>query len=111
MRQIHRLELETFNPIDDMKKYYVNHKDLNKQNNNLSNLEWVSAKENTHHYFKKAKPINYNAIKCKDNFGNVFNSYNEAARFHHLSANTVKYNVLGVTKNNRKGIAFSKVEN
>lgn len=36
---IHRLVLMTFNPIDNMDKFEVNHKDENKQNNCLSNLE------------------------------------------------------------------------
>ena len=33
------------------KRYQVNHKDLNKQNNCDWNLEWVTNKENSDHYF------------------------------------------------------------
>ena len=44
---IHRLVLETFCPIDIKKS--VNHKDGNKINNRLNNLEWVTHKENTSH--------------------------------------------------------------
>lgn len=36
---------------------YVNHIDLNKQNNNLNNLEWCSPKENMIHYAKNGKNI------------------------------------------------------
>ena len=110
LRQVHRLELETFQPVANMQFLYVNHKDLNKANNQLNNLEWVSAKQNAQHYFKTAQPTNYNSIKCKDNYGNIFNSYNEAARFHKISANAVKYNVLGKTKISKKNLIFSKIE-
>lgn len=49
---LHRLVLCTFQPIDNMENLQVNHKDGNKQNNNLENLEWVTAKENIRHSFK-----------------------------------------------------------
>ncbi len=45
---IHRLMCQGFieNP---MNKPYVNHIDGNKQNNNLSNLEWATPRENSKH--------------------------------------------------------------
>lgn len=46
---IHRLMLSTFNPVDGMDKLLVNHKDGNKLNDELSNLEWCTASENTIH--------------------------------------------------------------
>lgn len=46
---VHRLILETFNPVPNMINLQVNHKDGNKQNNNLSNLEWVTCQENIAH--------------------------------------------------------------
>ena len=48
-RQIHRLELETFNPIDNSNEYDVNHKDGIKYHNWIWNLEWVTHKENMNH--------------------------------------------------------------
>ncbi len=49
-RPIHRLVAEAFientNNLDT-----VNHKDLNKNNNCVSNLEWLSNKENNQHSF------------------------------------------------------------
>lgn len=46
---IHRLVAEYF--LKNIKnKNIVNHIDSNKLNNHYSNLEWVSSRENTHHY-------------------------------------------------------------
>ena len=50
---IHRAVLETFNPVKDMDNLQVNHKDGNKRNNILSNLEWVTREENMQHAMKK----------------------------------------------------------
>ena len=52
--KIHRLVAETFIPIpEELKKWYgtqylqVNHKDENKQNNCVDNLEWCTAQYNS----------------------------------------------------------------
>lgn len=45
---VHRLVAMVFLPNPDNLPV-VNHKDLNKQNNAVSNLEWVSYKDNTKH--------------------------------------------------------------
>lgn len=47
-KTIHRLLAEAFIPNPDNKPF-VNHKDANKQNNDLNNLEWVTRLENIHH--------------------------------------------------------------
>lgn len=50
-RTVHRLVAEAF--LEKIPtKNYVNHKDGNKENNHLYNLEWCTAKENTHHAFE-----------------------------------------------------------
>lgn len=48
---VHRLILETFEPNPNSANLQVNHKDGNKTNNNLSNLEWVTCKENIDHAY------------------------------------------------------------
>ena len=45
---VHRLVSIAFLEANKTKTY-VNHKDSNKQNNNVNNLEWCTPKENTHH--------------------------------------------------------------
>lgn len=46
---IHRLVMEAFDPRPDADRMDVNHKDWNKLNNNLENLEWTTRKENLLH--------------------------------------------------------------
>ena len=48
---IHRLVASAFIP-NDQGKDQVNHKDGNKSNNNVSNLEWVTQSENQIHAFE-----------------------------------------------------------
>lgn len=52
---VHRLVAIAFIPNDDKTKDVVNHKDENKQNNHVSNLEWCTMTENTHYYYKGQK--------------------------------------------------------
>lgn len=48
----HRLVMRCFNPIDNFEDLQVNHKDGNKLNNNVENLEWVTNQENRIHAVK-----------------------------------------------------------
>jgi hypothetical protein len=44
---VHKLVIEHFGPLCPDVKSVVDHRDSNKQNNNINNLEWVSISENT----------------------------------------------------------------
>lgn len=48
---VHRLVAFAFIPKPDGKDF-INHKDGNKQNNNVSNLEWVTRSENMKHAYR-----------------------------------------------------------
>lgn len=54
--RLHRLVAEAFVPNLESKPQ-INHKDRNKQNNSVDNLEWVSGSENVAHTFVTGRKI------------------------------------------------------
>lgn len=65
-------------------KTEVNHKDKNRINNNVSNLEWVSTKENLQHAHNKK------VLKCKDNkIIEVYESMTNASEKNNINPKTL----------------------
>jgi hypothetical protein len=95
---IHRLVAELFveKPKEYQPNWDVNHKDLDKENNNWDNLEWITHKENMHHYLKsdealgtKLHPIEVHTSSGE--FVGVFPSKSIAAKFCKMSKAMVGY--------------------
>lgn len=94
-KRIHRLVLETFYPVAGMEQLQVNHIDENKLNNNLSNLEWTTAKENTQHSLYRRKGVKKGKIKEVEQYSldgkliAVYKSQAEASRKTNINRYTI----------------------
>lgn len=62
----------------------VNHKDLNKKNNMVENLEWCNVSYNTQHGFDNCAYLNIKRVKITDINGNsiIFSNMSDASRFY-----------------------------
>lgn len=74
--QVHRAVLMTFSPIEGMENLQVNHKDGNKSNNYLDNLEWCTCKENIHHALRTGLIDKTKSVCQYDLDGNFIKEFN-----------------------------------
>lgn len=76
---VHRLVAIAFIPNPENKPF-INHIDLNRKNNHVSNLEWCTQKENINHSIKLGSFKNKNGKKIIDSLtGIVYGSMQEAS--------------------------------
>lgn len=98
---VHRIVAESFlENLNNLK--CVNHKDGNKQNNNVSNLEWCTYSENNIHALKNGlRHSRGNKIKQLDineNILNIYNSACEASRMTNINRNLISRCINGKIK-------------
>lgn len=85
-------------------KQQVNHKDHNRQNNNVSNLEWVSQSENVKHSYK-----NINRKIAKAWIGKLGNKHNRSKGIYEFDNNgqLLNYYESGLDFQRKTGINHS----
>lgn len=100
---IHRLVIECFG--DGEKKETVNHKDGNKLNNHISNLEWATKEENMQHAYKMGlkKPVqgcnNGNSLLSNKEVKMIRNIYKAHSKEFGMIALAKRFNVSVSTIN------------
>jgi HNH endonuclease len=98
---LHRLLAETFIP-NPLNLETVNHKDGNKLNNSLDNLEWVSRQDNLYHAMDN-NLHNWGRTKVINSNGQLFSSQTEAAKMLRISQGNIH---RSITKGCRCGGYF-----
>jgi hypothetical protein len=118
-RFVHRLVAQTF--IDNLEnKIQVNHMDLNRKNNSIENLEWVTISENQKHSYKNSNRKSYmkgragklnhlskEVVMCDNNGIEIkrFESQREAGRIMSINASHIN-NVIKNKRNHAGGFVW-----
>lgn len=113
----HRAILKSFVPEPD-DRHQINHKDGNKTNNSLDNLEWCTGKENTIHardilntvFARNKREVT--AINIDTGEAKVFDSLSSCAKYLGVSITSVYRVVRGQRKHTKRyTISYGRVAN
>ncbi len=112
--KVHRLVAQAFIPNPENKPQ-VNHIDEDKTNNMVSNLEWVTAKENVNHGTRnerssKKQGMKIKAIDIASGEYNIYNSQQECAKRLNLTQSSISQCVRGNMRETG-GYIFEKITN
>lgn len=92
-KSVHRLVAETFLPNPDNLKY-VNHKDEDRRNNSIDNLEWCTNRYNiTYSLGKKVIQLSKEGIQLR-----AFNSIAEASKEFNIPTTNISKCCKGIRK-------------
>lgn len=107
-KTIHRLIAKTFIPNPSAFEQ-VNHKDGNKINNNVKNLEWCSRSENVKHAYRVIHRLKPRSVKvqCVDT-GEIFESIKEAEKAFGICRGAINQVVAGRHKT-AGGLIWQKI--
>jgi len=95
MRYIHRLVAQAFIPIVEGKTQ-INHKDGNKSNNNVNNLEWCTKSENMTHAVNTGLYTVLKIVRISDNGDRkIYNSVREATIENNLAKTGIRGTLSG----------------
>lgn len=96
---IQRLVLETYNPVEEMKKLHANHHDECKEHNYLNNLEWMTCKENINYgtHNERMGKAKGKRVLCVET-GVIYSSTREAARQTGIDQSSISKACRGIQK-------------
>ena len=95
---VHRLVADAYLVKPD-ESYEVNHKDQNRENNCVNNLEWVSHKDNINYsdHNERMGKAHRKKVRCIET-GIIYNSIKEAAESMGLTISALSHHLRGKTK-------------
>lgn len=108
----HKLMAETFIPTSDKNKTQVNHKDGNKLNNTIDNLEWVTPSENQQHALQH-ELRSYDHVFCFDKNKKLIAEYiniPEASKAAQISYSIIAQELKKEIKSLSGGFYWSRIK-